>query len=58
LVLQQQSANADGVELCLRQLLQPELPFPSLNLSHQPHLLTIGQQPLVLQRYNQLLVGG
>jgi transposase len=58
LALQQQSANADGIELYLRQLLQPELPFPSLNLSHQPHLLTIGQQPLVLQQYNQLLAGG
>lgn len=58
LALRQQTVNADGVELCLRQLLEPELSFPSLDLSHQPHLLTIGQQPLVLQCYNQLLPGG
>lgn len=50
--------HADGVELCLRQLVQPE-PVPvSLDVSHLPRLQTVGQQPLALSRYNQLLPGG
>jgi hypothetical protein len=50
--------NADGVELCLRQLLQPEPPSVSLDLSNQPHLQQVGQQPVSLTAYNQLLTGG
>lgn len=50
--------NADGVELCLRQLLQPELLPASLDVSHNPKLHGIGEQPLALNRYNQLLPGG
>lgn len=50
--------HPDGVELCLRQLLQPELPLTSLNLSHKPALQTVGQQPADLTAYNQLLTGG
>jgi transposase len=46
--------HLDGVRLCLQQLLQPELP-PALDLSAQPHLQTIGSQPLDLQRYERLL---
>jgi hypothetical protein len=53
-----QCAHADGVELCLRQLLHPEPAPLSLDLSHQPHLQQVGQQPLSLSRYNQLLSGG
>jgi transposase len=50
--------HADGVELCLRQLLQPE-PVPlSLDLSQHPKLQQVGQQPVSLSRYNQLLSGG
>lgn len=50
--------HADGVELCLRQLLQPEPPPTSLDLSHKPNLQRVGQQPLPLTSYNQLLTGG
>ena len=50
--------HADGVELCLRQLLQPELPVLSLDLSHNPPLQGVGQQPVALNAYNQLLPGG
>ncbi|HXV97791.1 MAG TPA: IS21 family transposase [Anaerolineae bacterium] len=49
--------HADGVELCLRQLLQPETIPPALDLSHQPRLVKIGTQPLSLARYDQLLRG-
>ncbi len=52
-----QCPHADGVELCLRQLLQPEPAPVSLDLSHQPKLQQVGQQPLSLSRYNQLLSG-
>lgn len=58
LALDYQCAHADGVQLCLRQLLQPAAPPVSLDLSHQPKLQTVGQQPLSLSRYNQLLAGG
>jgi hypothetical protein len=56
--LEYQGAHADGVELCLRQLLQPEPTPVSLDLSHQPKLQSVGQQPVSLSRYNQLLSGG
>lgn len=51
-------AHADGVELCLRQLLQPEPNLPTLDLSHHPKLALIGQQALDLNRYDQLLDTG
>jgi len=51
-------AHADGVELCLRQLLQPETVPPALDLTHQPRLVKVGTQPLSLARYDQLLSGG
>ncbi len=58
LALYYQCAHADGVELCLRQLLQPE-PVPiELDLSHKPKLHGVGEQPLPLTSYNQLLTGG
>ena len=56
--LQYQCAHADGVELCLRQLLQPEPAPVSLDLSHKPNLQQVGQQPVSLTAYNQLLAGG
>ena len=63
LALQYHCPHADGVELCLRQLLQPEPPANSLdlsqlNLSQPDKLANIGQQPLPLEQYNQLLTGG
>jgi len=51
-------AHADGVELCLRQLLKPETVPPALDLTHQPRLVKVGTQPLSLARYDQLLSGG
>ncbi len=58
LALQYQCPHADGVQLCLRQLLHPEPAPVSLDLSDHPKLLKVGQQPLTLSRYNQLLTGG
>jgi len=51
-------AHADGVALCLRQIEHPEPPPLSLDLSRHPGLQTVGQQPLALNRYNELLSGG
>ncbi len=51
-------AHADGVELCLRQLLQPEPEWPCLDLSNHPKLAGFGQQELDLTRYDQLLGPG
>jgi len=56
--LQYHCPHPDGVELCLRQLLQPELTLTSLDLSHKPALQTVGRQPADLNVYNQLLTGG
>jgi len=47
--------HADGVRLCLHQLMNPAVSSPTLDLSRQPQLLAIGNQPLDLQRYEQLL---
>ena len=58
LALQYHCPHADGVELCLRQLLQPELNPPSLDLSQHPTLQGVGQQPISVSSYNQLLNGG
>lgn len=49
--------HADGVELCLRQLLQPDQSLPRLDVSHNPKLQGVGEQPISLNTYNQLLVG-
>ncbi len=51
-------AHIDGVELCLRQLLQPEPELPTLDLSDHPKLAMVGQQELDLKRYDQLLDTG
>jgi hypothetical protein len=51
-------AHLDGVELCLRQLQQPELVFASLDLSDHPKLGQISEQGLDLERYDQLLGQG
>jgi transposase len=50
--------HPDGVQLCLRQLARPEPTPASLDLSDQPKLVGIGQQPLRLEHYNHLLPGG
>jgi transposase len=50
--------SADGVELCLHQRLNPAVPFPALSLAEPSGLVGIGQQPLDLHCYEQLLAGG
>jgi transposase len=49
--------HADGVALCLRQLMQPETPAPIFDLSTHPQLMGVGTQTLDLSRYDQLLGG-
>jgi transposase len=56
--LQYKCAHADGVELCLRQLLNPELQIPAIQLGDWPRLAAVNAQTPDLQRYNQLLGGG
>lgn len=48
-------AHADGVELCLRQLLTPEGSVPSLTLADLPTWAAVGTQPLDLGSYDRLL---
>jgi hypothetical protein len=50
--------HLDGVQLCLRQLLQPDPSPVTLDLSDHPKLVAVGQQPLHLERYDHLLAGG
>lgn len=52
--LEMGAPHLDGVQLCLRQLISPVLPQPSLELSH-PKLASVGNQPVHLEQYNQLL---
>jgi transposase len=49
------AAHLDGIQLCLRQLLQPkEQPSP-LDLSFYPELVGVGNQPVELGQYDRLL---
>ncbi len=48
--------HADGVELCLRQLLNSDTPLPAaLSLANLPPWALVGEQPPDLNCYNQLL---
>ena len=47
--------HADGVELCLHQLLNPHTPVPSLSLLDLPSWATVGEEPPDLNCYDQLL---
>jgi hypothetical protein len=47
--------QADGVELCLRQLLNPDTPVPALSLADLPTWAMVGEQPPDLKCYDQLL---
>jgi len=49
-------AHADGVLLCVNQLLQPEAAPPALDLTDQPRLRDVGTQPIDLRRYEALCV--
>ncbi|MCU0366596.1 MAG: hypothetical protein MUC30_05190, partial [Bacteroidales bacterium] len=54
--LEYRCTHADGVELCLRQLVNPDVRVPSLDLAGgRPAWVTVGAQPLDLQRYDRLL---
>jgi transposase len=48
------AAHLDGVQLCLRQLVSPQELLPGLVLTH-PQLTAVGNQPVHLEQYNQLL---
>ena len=48
-------AHADGVALCLNQLLWPVVPAVRLELPTQPQLLGMGEQPVNLAQYDVLL---
>jgi len=50
--------HADGVQLCLHQLLHPAEAPPLLNLADRPQLVQVGSQPLDLHCYEQLLGRG
>jgi transposase len=47
--------HADGVKLCLRQLLNPDTALPSLSLADLPPWATVGEQSPDLTCYDQLL---
>ena len=49
--------HLDGVRLCLRQIMHPELAMPRLDLTDQPQLGIAIELP-DLHRYEQLLAGG
>lgn len=51
------ASHLDGVRLCLRQLLEEHQALPSLNLTDRPTLDNVGQQPVNLHQYDQLLGG-
>jgi hypothetical protein len=50
--------SAAGVELCLRQLANPALPLPAVDLARWPRLAAVAVPPPDLNRYEQLLQGG
>lgn len=49
--------QADGVRLCLQQLLYPSISVPALDLRDRPHLAAIGAQPIDLGVYDRLVTG-
>jgi len=49
------AAHLDGIQLCLRQLLQPKEPPSPLDLSFYPELVGVGNQPVELGQYDRLL---
>jgi len=51
-------AHRDSVILCLHQSQTGDINLPDLDLSHQPQLAAVGNQPLNLAAYDQLLTGG
>ena len=50
-------AHADGVRLWLRQLSQPTITFPTLDLAAHPRLVGVGEQAVQAGAYDVLLGG-
>jgi transposase len=50
--------SLDGIKHCLHQLRHPEVPIAALDLGEHPRLIGIGEQPMNLHCYDQLLTGG
>ena len=48
----------DGVKHCLEHLETPSTSVPLLDLSDKPHLAALGNQPIDLARYDQLVESG
>lgn len=48
----------DGVKHCLEHLQEPSPLLPLLDLSDKPHLAALGNQPIELARYDQLVERG
>jgi transposase len=49
--------HLDGVQLCLRQLAEPEMSIAVIDLTKWPQLVDVGAQKPDLSRYDQLLGG-
>ena len=49
--------HLDGIQLCLRQLTEPETSIPTLDLTQWPHLVGLRCQEVDLSAYDQLLGG-
>lgn len=49
--------HLDGIQLCLRQLTEPEAAIPAIDLTQWPQLVGVGSQKLDLSHYDQLLGG-
>ena len=49
--------HLDGVQLCLRQLTEPETSISAIDLTKWPQLIDLGNQGPDLSRYDQLLGG-
>jgi len=49
--------HLDGVRVCLRQLTEPDLPLPAIDLAEWPQLVGVGAQPVDLACYDRLLEG-
>jgi transposase len=50
--------SLDGIKHCLHQICNPDAPVPRLDLAEHPRLVGVGEQPVNLNRYDQLLPGG
>jgi len=48
-------AHADGVQLCLHQLMHPGSPMAPMDLASWPQLVDVGTHSPDVRRYDQLL---